>query len=140
MDCVRVCAMISFSRKRMCQFITNLGLETSRLSRWEGNLQFNQMVRFRVAIVKDVTWVWQRRLTTLWTTRSTFRIPRGYTIIIADPILNIDIGPHELHWAYVGNKRLTMISTNDVYYKLIDKHKWMEERVIKVLSFRMPIT
>ena len=33
-----------------------------------------------------------------------------------------------------------MISTNVAYCKLIDKHKWSEERVTKIWDFRKPIT
>ena len=33
-----------------------------------------------------------------------------------------------------------MISTNDAYHKMIDKHKWMEEKVLKIWGFRKPIT
>ena len=32
-----------------------------------------------------------------------------------------------------------MISTNATYHKWIDKHKWMEERVIKIWDFCKPI-
>ena len=33
-----------------------------------------------------------------------------------------------------------MISTNDASHKLIDKHRWMEERVTKIWGFHKPIT
>ena len=33
-----------------------------------------------------------------------------------------------------------MISVNVAYHKLIDKHKWLEERVIKIWGFHKPIT
>ena len=33
-----------------------------------------------------------------------------------------------------------MISINDAYQKMIDKHNWMEERVTKIWGFRKPIT
>ena len=57
-----------------------------------------------------------------------------------EPIHDLDGESHELDWTFVGNRKLTMISTNDAYHKLIEKHKWMEERVIKIWGFRKPIT
>ena len=42
-----------------------------------------------------------------------------------DLLSNLDGGSQELDWTFVRNRTLTMISTNDVYHKLIDKHKWM---------------
>ena len=83
------------------------------------------------------------------TTRSTFRIPKGYTFIwdklqeilsSYEPIPDLDGGSQELDWTFVGNRRLIMILTNDVCRKLIDKHKYMEERVIKVWDFHKHIT
>ena len=78
------------------------------------------------------------------TTRSTFCIPKGYKFIrdqlqgllsLHDPIPDLDGASQELDWTFVGDRRLTMISTNDAYHKLIDKHKWREERAITVMRF-----
>ena len=75
----------------------------------------------------------QRRLRTFRTIRSTFRIPKGYTFIwdklqeILSPcelIPYLDGRSEELDWRFVGNKRLTMISTNVAYHKLIDISGW----------------
>ena len=57
-----------------------------------------------------------------------------------EPIPDLDGESQELYWRFVGNKRLTMILTNVVYHKLIDKNKWLEERVINIWGFRKPIT
>ena len=57
-----------------------------------------------------------------------------------EPIPYLDGRSQELDWRFVGNKRLTMISTNVVYHTLINKHKWLEERVIKIWGFHKPIT
>ena len=57
-----------------------------------------------------------------------------------EPSPDLDGGSQELDWTFVRNRRLTMISTNDAYHKLIYKHRWMEERVIKIWGFRKPIT
>ena len=43
-------------------------------------------------------------------------------------------GSQYLDCTFVGNRRF-MISINDAYHKLIDKHRWMEERVIKIQVF-----
>ena len=128
-------------------------LATSRLLRWEGkqilNLQFNRMARLGLVTVKDAMLVSQRRLMAFRTIRSTFRIPKGYTFIwdklqeilsAYEPIPDLDGRSQELDWRFVGNKRLTMISTNVAYHKLIDKHKWLEEKVIKIWGFHKPIT
>ena len=40
---------------------------------------------------------------------------------------------------FVGNRRMVMVSTNDAYHKLTDKHKCIEERVIKIWGFHKPI-
>ena len=67
---------------------------------------------------------------TFRTTRSTFRIKKGYNFIwdksqgllsSYEPILDLDGGCQELDWTFVGNCRLTMVSTNDFDHKLIDK-------------------
>ena len=55
-------------------------------------------------------------------------------------IPDLDGQSQELDWRFVGNKRLTMTSTNVASHKLIDKHKWLEERVIKIWGFHKPIT
>ena len=78
-------------------------LATSRLLRWEGkqilNLQFNQMARLGLVMVKDAMLVSQRRLMAFQTIRSTFRIPKGYIFIwdklqeilsTYEPILDLD--------------------------------------------------
>ena len=57
-----------------------------------------------------------------------------------EPNPNLYVGSQELDWMFVGNRRLSMISTNDIDHKLIDKHKWMEERVIKIWDFHKPFT
>ena len=71
-----------------------------------------------------------------WLARSAFHIPRGYTFIwyklqklwsSYEPIPDLDGGAQELDWTFVGSRDLSMISTNDAYYKL------MEERVIRPL-------
>ena len=50
-------------------------------------------------------------------------------------------GSQELDLKFVGNRKLIMILTNDVYYKFNDKHKWMEETwAIKIWGFRKSIT
>ena len=56
-----------------------------------------------------------------------------------DPIPDLDGVFEELDWAFVGNRRLSMISTNDVCHKFIDKHKWIEARVINIWGFHTPI-
>ena len=119
-------------------------LATSRLLRREDKQlltpQFNWMGRLGLVTIKDVMLVSQRRFIAFWTTRSPFRIPRGYTFIwdklqellsLYEPVPDLDGGSKELDWMFVRNRRLNMISTNDAYHKLIDKHKLMEERVIK---------
>ena len=72
----------------------------------------------------------QRRLKNFWTIRLTFCIQRGYNFIwdklqgllpSYEMILDLDGGCQGLDWTFVGNSRLTMISTNDVYHKMIDK-------------------
>ena len=82
----------------------------------------------------------QRRVIAFRTITSTFRIPKGYTFIwdklqeivsACEPIPYLDERSQELDWRFVGNKRLTMILTNVAYHKLIDKHKWLEEKVIR---------
>ena len=57
-----------------------------------------------------------------------------------DPIPNLDGGSQKLNWGFVGSMRLTGISTNDVYHNLIDKNKWIEEKVIYVWGLHKPIT
>ena len=47
-------------------------------------------------------------------------------------IPDLDGRSQALDWMFVGNSRLNMISTNDAYHKLIEKHKWIEERVINM--------
>ena len=128
-------------------------LAASRLLRWEGkqivNLQLNRMARLRLVTVKDVMLASERRLMAFWTIRTTFHILKGYTFIwdklqellsSNESIPNLDGVSQELDWKFVGNKRLTMISINFAYQKLINKHKWLEERVIKIWGFRKPIT
>ena len=54
-------------------------------------------------------------------------------ILSSDELIpDLDGRSQELAWMFVGNSRLNMISTNDAYHKLIEKHKWMEERVINM--------
>ena len=78
---------------------------TSRLLSWEGkqilNLQLNRMTRLGLVAVKDVMLVSQRRLMAFQTTKSTFRIPKGYTFIwdelqeilsLYEPILDLGGG------------------------------------------------
>ena len=66
----------------------------------------------------------QRRLMAFRTTRSIFCILRGNSFIwhnlrgllsLHDPIPDLDGVSQELDWAFVGNRRLSMISTNDAY-------------------------
>ena len=68
---------------------------------------------------------------TFRTTRSTFRIKKGYNFIwdksqgllsSYEPILDLDGGSQELDWTFVGNRTSMMIITNDAYHKLFDKH------------------
>ena len=82
------------------------------------------------------------------TIRSRFRIPKGYTFIwdklqellsSYESIPDLDGGAQKVDWTFLGNRRLIMISSNDAYHKLIDKHKWMEERVIKIWDFHKPV-
>ena len=79
------------------------------------------------------------------TIRPTLCIPKGYSFIwdklqeilsTYEPIIDLDGRSQELDWRFVENKRLTIISTNVTYHKLIDKHKWLEERIIKCKEFR----
>ena len=118
---------------------------TSRLLRWECKqllkLQFNQMARLGLVRVKDAMLVSQRIFMVFQTTRSTIRIPKGYTFICDklrellssyEQILNLNGGSQALDWTIVGTRRLFVISTNDAYLKLINKHNWIEERVIKI--------
>ena len=62
------------------------------------------MARLGLTIVKDIMLVSQRRLMVFRTTRSTFRIPRGYTFIwnklkellsFYEPIPDLDGGSQE---------------------------------------------
>ena len=111
---------------------------TFNLIRWPGWVWYSQWCYVGVAKKINVR-----------TTRSTFHIPKGYTFIwnklqdllsSYEPSPDLDGGSQELDWTFVRNRRLTMISTNDAYHKLIYKHRWMEERVIKIWGFRKPIT
>ena len=61
-------------------------------------------------------------------------------LILQGSILDLDLGSEKLDGIFVGNRSLAKISTNDVCRKLIDKHKYMEERVIKVWDFHKHIT
>ena len=62
-------------------------------------------------------------------TRSTFQeILSSY-----EPIPDLDGRSQELDCT------LSTTSTNDAHHKLIDKHKWMEERVIKTWGFVSPL-
>ena len=128
-------------------------LATSRLLRWEGkqiiNLQFNLMARLGLVTIKDAMLVSQRRLMAFRTIRSTFCIPKGYTFILDtlqeilstyEPIHDLDGRSRELDRRFVRNKILTMISTIVAYHKFIDKHKWLEEKVINIWGFHKPIT
>ena len=92
------------------------------------------MARLGLVTVKDAMLVSQRRLMAFWTIRSMFRIPKGYTFIwdklqqilsSYEPILDLDGQSQELDWRFVENKRLTIMSTNVAYHKLINKHKWL---------------
>ena len=55
-------------------------------------------------------------------------------------ILDLDGGCQGLDWTFVGNRRLTMISTNDVYHKVIGMYSWMEEKFTKEWESHKPIS
>ena len=63
---VEICAMTSFKRKGMCQFITNGGFGNIKVVGWEGkqllNLRFNLLARLGFVTKKDAMLVSQRAL------------------------------------------------------------------------------
>ena len=91
------------------------------------------MTRLGIRTIHDAILVNGRRLTVFVTTRSTFDIPRSYKSIwekfqglsiLQEPIPDLEEGSHELDWTFVGNRKLTMVSTNDVYHTIIARHAW----------------
>ena len=55
------------------------------------------------------------------------------------PIPNLVEGSRELDWTFVGNRKLTMVSTNDVYHTIIARHAWVEERLREVWLVYKPL-
>ena len=55
------------------------------------------------------------------------------------PIPNLVEGSRELDWTFVGNRKLTLVSTNDVYHTIIASRGWVEELSRKVWSVYKPL-
>ena len=42
----------------------------------------------------------------------------------------MDEGSQDFEWRFVGNRSLAKISMNAIYHDIIERHVWMEDKVI----------
>ncbi len=126
-------------------------LATSRLLDWENKatlqLQFNRMARLGLITIQDAMLVAQKRLMAFRTARSIFRIPHNYKSIwekfqelpILNGLLPNLVEEHRaLDWTFVGDRGLTLISTNVAYHAIIERYTWLSPCLRKVWSIDKP--